>query len=195
MSTIEETIEVRVPVTMAYNQWTQFEDFPTFMEGVEEVRQIDDTHLHWRAEIAGKAKEWDAEITDQRPDECVAWTATDGAGNGGVITFQAVSEDKTQVKARMDIEPEGVAEKAGDVLGVVKRRVKGDLERFKKLIEARGSESGAWRGEVRDGERTDEQGPELGEKLGSTSNGAAAAERPLGTGHGTKPTGGFEPHR
>jgi uncharacterized membrane protein len=183
MSTIEETIEVRVPVTMAYNQWTQFEDFPTFMEGVEEVRQIDDTHLHWRAEIAGRAKEWDAKITDQSPDRCVAWTATDGAGNGGVITFHPVSDERTQVKAKMDVEPEGVAEKAGDVLGVVKRRVKGDLERFKKLIEARGSESGAWRGEVRDGQRTD------------TGNGATAAQRPLGSGHGTKPTGGFEPHR
>ena len=118
MSTIEETIEVRVPVTTAYNQWTQFEDFPTFMEGVEEVRQIDDTHLHWRAQIAGKAKEWDAKITDQSPDRCVAWTATDGAGNGGVITFHPVSGDRTQVKAKMDVEPEGVAEKAGDVLGV-----------------------------------------------------------------------------
>ena len=148
MSTIEESIEVQVPVRTAYNQWTQFEDFPRFMEGVQEVRQLDDTHLHWKADIAGQEREWDAEITEQHPDERVAWKSTGGAQHAGVVTFHRIGDEQSRVMLQLDVEPEGVTEQVGDKLGFVKRRVKGDLERFKELIESRGSETGGWRGEV-----------------------------------------------
>jgi ribosome-associated protein YbcJ (S4-like RNA binding protein)/carbon monoxide dehydrogenase subunit G len=148
MSTIEQSIEVAVPVRAAYNQWTQFEEFPRFMEGVEEVRQLDDTHLHWRTKVGGREQEFDAQITEQRPDERIAWTATQGVEQAGVVTFHRVDDGRTKVMLQLDAEPEGAVEKVGDALGVLKRRVKGDLERFKELIEARGAESGAWRGEV-----------------------------------------------
>jgi uncharacterized membrane protein len=154
MSKIEESIEIGVPVRAAYNQWTQFEEFPRFMEGVEEVRQLDDTHLHWKAEMWGKVKEWDAEISEQRPDERVAWTATEGARNAGVVTFHKIDENKSRVMLQLDVEPDGPAESVGDALGVVKRRVKGDLERFKEFIEGHGRETGAWRGEVDRGQAT-----------------------------------------
>jgi uncharacterized membrane protein len=149
VSNIEQSIDVSVPVRSAYDQWTQFEEFPRFMEGVEEVRQLDDTHLHWRTKVAGREKEFDAEITEQLPDERVAWRSRAGAEHAGVVTFHRLGENETRVMVQMDVEPEGVVEKAGDALGLVKRRVHGDLERFKELIEGRGSESGAWRGEVR----------------------------------------------
>ena len=148
MSTIEESIDVAVPVRTAYNQWTQFEDFPRFMEGVEEVRQIDDTHLHWRTKVGGRDKEFDAEITEQRPDERIAWSATRGAEQAGVVTFHRVDDRRTRIMLQLEAEPDGTAEKVGDALGVLKRRVKGDLERFREMIESRGSESGGWRGEV-----------------------------------------------
>jgi uncharacterized membrane protein len=149
MSTIEQSIEVEVPVRTAYNQWTQFEDFPRFMEGVESVRQLDDTHLEWTAEIAGVRRQWTAEVTEQLPDERVAWRATSGTDNAGVVTFHRLAEDRTKVMLQLDVEPEGVVEQAGDKLGFVKRRAAGDLERFKEFIEHRGTETGAWRGEVR----------------------------------------------
>ena len=148
MTTIEQGIEVDVPVRTAYNQWTQFEEFPRFMEGVEEVRQIDDTHLHWRAKIGGHEVEWDAVITEQFPDERVAWKATDGKANAGVVTFHRIDDRQTKVMVQMDWEPEGAKEKIGAALGMDNRRVQGDLQRFKELIESRGTESGAWRGEV-----------------------------------------------
>jgi uncharacterized membrane protein len=148
MSTIEESIEIDVPIRTVYDQWTQFEDFPAFMEGVESVQQIDDTHLHWVAEVAGVRREWDAEITEQHPDERVAWTATDGTRNAGAVTFHRVAEDKTKVMLQLDVEPEGLVEQAGDKLGFVRRRVTGDLERFKEMIEQRGTSTGAWRGDV-----------------------------------------------
>jgi uncharacterized membrane protein len=148
MSTIEESIEVQVPVRTAYNQWTQFEEFPRFMEGVEEVRQVDDTHLHWKADIAGQDREWDAEITEQHPDERVAWKSTGGAQHAGVVTFHRIGDEQSRVMLQLDVEPEGLTEQVGDKLGFVKRRVKGDLERFKELIESRGSETGGWRGVV-----------------------------------------------
>jgi uncharacterized membrane protein len=148
MSRIEQSIEVEVPVRTAYNQWTQFEEFPKFMEGVEEIRQLDDTHVHWKAEIAGRTKEWDAEITEQRPDERIAWTAREGAENAGVVTFHRIDDARTRVMLQLDYETEGIVESAGDAAGVVERRVRGDLERFKQLIESRGAESGSWRGEV-----------------------------------------------
>jgi uncharacterized membrane protein len=148
MATIEESVEVQVPVRTAYNQWTQFEEFPQFMEGVEQVRQITDTKVHWVAEIAGQKREWDAEITEQTPDERIAWRSTQGASNAGVVTFHRLEEGRTKIMLQLDYEPEGAIEKAGDMLGMVKTRAKGDLKRFKEFIETRGAESGAWRGEV-----------------------------------------------
>ena len=146
---VEESIRVDVPVTTAYNQWTQFEDFPQFMENVESVQQLDEKRLHWKADVAGKTKEWDAEITEQIPDERVAWTSTTGARNAGVVTFHRLDENRSRVMLQMDVEPEGPVESAGAALGVLQGQVKGDLERFKKFIEERGQETGAWRGEVR----------------------------------------------
>ena len=148
MATIEESIEVNVPLSTAYNQWTQFEEFPRFMEGVEEIRQIDDTHLHWVAELGGTRHEWDAEITEQLPDERVAWRITDGKDNAGVVTFHRIDDNITRIMLQLEFEPEGFAEKAADVLGVIKHQAKGDLGRFKELIESRGGESGGWRGEI-----------------------------------------------
>jgi uncharacterized membrane protein len=141
-------VDVHVPIQTAYNQWTQFEDFPRFMEGVKSVTQTDDTHLHWVAEIAGKDKEWDAEITEQHPDERVAWTSTAGARNAGVVTFHRLDDSTTRVTLQMDVEPEGLVENVGDWAGVLDRRVEGDMQRFKEYIESRGVETGAWRGEV-----------------------------------------------
>jgi uncharacterized membrane protein len=148
MSNITESIDVEVPVRTAYDQWTQFEEFPQFMSGVERVDQLDDQRLHWVAKVAGKTKEWDARITEQTPDQRVAWTATSGAENAGVVTFHRIDDNKTRVTVQMDIDPEGVVENVGDKLGVPGGQVKGDLERFKKFIESRGVETGAWRGEI-----------------------------------------------
>jgi uncharacterized membrane protein len=148
MSTIEQSIELEVPVQTAYNQWTQFQDFPAFMEGVEQVQQIDERRLHWVAEFGGSRHEWDAEITEQLPDERVAWRNTDGKENAGVVTFHKLDDERSRLMVQMDWVPEGIKEKLGDALGISDRRVKGDLERFKNLIESRGRESGAWRGEV-----------------------------------------------
>jgi uncharacterized membrane protein len=148
MSTIEQSIDVNVPVHTVYNQWTQFEEFPRFMEGVEEVRQLDDRRLHWRANIGGRVEEWDAVITEQHPDERVAWKNTTGAPNAGVVTFHRLADTKTRIMLQMEYDPQGVVENLGDLLGVVSRRVANDLERFKEFIEARGQATGAWRGEV-----------------------------------------------
>ena len=149
MSKVVKSIDVDVPVRSAYNQWTQFESFPHFMEGVQEVRQLDDKNLHWRASIAGKEEEWDAVITEQKPDMRVAWRSTSGATNAGIVTFHRLGENKTRVTLQLDYDPEGVVENVGDALGFVSRRVEGDLERFKAFIEARGHETGAWRGEIK----------------------------------------------
>ena len=152
MATIEESIEVNVPLSTAYNQWTQFEEFPEFMEGIESVQQIDDTHLLWTAQIGGQREEWRAEISEQKPDERVAWHATEGRQNAGVVTFHRIDDTTTRVMLQMDWEPEGMKESAGAAMGLDSRRVKGDLERFKELIERRGTETGAWRGEVEQGQ-------------------------------------------
>jgi uncharacterized membrane protein len=152
MATIEQSIEVAVPVTTAYNQWTQFEDFPTFMEGVKEVHQLDDKRLHWVVEHNGQRHEFDAEITEQRPDERVAWRTTDGKSHAGVVTFHHLADSRSKVMVQMDWEPDGMLESIGAALGSDDRRVKDDLERFKELIEGRGSETGAWRGRVEHGE-------------------------------------------
>jgi uncharacterized membrane protein len=149
MSTIEQSIDVQVPVRTAYNQWTQFEEFPRFMEGVESVKQLDDVSLHWTAEIGGQRREWDAKITEQTPDQRIAWQNIDGATNAGVVTFHRIDDAQTRVMLQMEYDPEGFVEKAGDFLGVVKSRVKGDLGRFKEFIESRGRETGEWRGEVK----------------------------------------------
>jgi uncharacterized membrane protein len=154
MATIRETIEVAVPVQTAYNQWTQFEQFPSFMEGVEFVKQLDDTHLHWVADVGGQKVEWDAEITHQEPDRRIAWRATSGKPNSGDVTFQPVEADKTRIDVEMEYEAEGAKESAGGTLGFDSRRVKSDLERFKDFIEGRGTETGAWRGKVEGGEVT-----------------------------------------
>ena len=153
MARVEETIEVNVPVSTAYNQWTQFEEFPEFMDGVESVKQIDDTHLKWVAEVGGKRHEWTAEIVEQKPDKKVAWRALEGHYNSGTVTFEPVSEIETRITVVMEHETEGLTETLGSALGADSRRVKGDLERFKELVESRGAETGAWRGEVRQGER------------------------------------------
>jgi uncharacterized membrane protein len=152
MATIEESIDVNVPVSTAYNQWTQFEEFPDFMEGIESVQQIDDTHLLWTAEIGGEREEWRAEISEQTPDQRIAWHATEGKTNAGVVTFHRIDDGTTRVMLQLDWEPEGMKEKAGAAIGADSRRVKGDLERFKELIERRGTPTGAWRGEVEQGE-------------------------------------------
>jgi uncharacterized membrane protein len=148
MAKFEGSIDVSVPVRTAYDQWTQFETFPQFMEGVEEVRQITDTKLHWRAEIGGRTEEWEAEITEQIPDERVAWTSRTGAKNAGVVTFHHLDPNTTRIMLQVEYEPETAVESAGAVLGVVDRRMKGDLERFKEFIESRGEATGAWRGKV-----------------------------------------------
>ena len=148
MASVVDSIDVKVPVSTAYNQWTQFEEFPRFMEGVESVKQIDDTHLHWVAEVGGREKEWDAEITEQHVDERIAWNATSGAENAGVVTFHRIDDETSRVTLQMDVDPEGMVENVGTALGFLDRRVKGDLERFKEFIESRGAETGAWRGEV-----------------------------------------------
>ncbi|HZB94417.1 MAG TPA: SRPBCC family protein [Herpetosiphonaceae bacterium] len=148
MASVQKSIDVHVPVRTAYNQWTQFEEFPHFMQGVEEVRQLDDKRLHWTATIGGKTEEWDAAITEQVPDMRVAWTNTTGARNAGVVTFHRLDDTTTRVMLQLDYDPEGVVENVGDALGFVSRRVEGDLERFKEFVEARGQETGAWRGTI-----------------------------------------------
>jgi uncharacterized membrane protein len=148
MASIQKTIEVNVPVSMAYNQWTQFEDFPEFMDGIEEVKQLDDKSLHWKAKIGGKDEEWMAEIDEQIPDKRIAWHSISGARNDGIVTFEPLGPTKTQVMLHLEYDPEGIVETVGDKLGFVTHRVEGDLERFKKFIESRGTETGAWRGSV-----------------------------------------------
>ncbi|GAB2971864.1 SRPBCC family protein [Amycolatopsis acidiphila] len=148
MSTITESVEVHVPVSTVYNQRTQLESFPEFMEGVQEIRQLDDTHTHWRTSIGGVTREFGATITEQHPEERVAWTSDSGPRHAGVITFHRIDDGVTRVTSQMDIDPEGFAENVADKAGLIARRVKGDLQRFKEFIERRGQETGGWRGDV-----------------------------------------------
>jgi uncharacterized membrane protein len=148
MSRITDHVDVDVPVRVAYDQWTQFESFPEFMEGVERVIQLDDKTLDWTAKIAGKTKHWRAEIVEQEPDRVVSWRSLEGARNDGAVRFEPVDDNTTRVTLELDVEPEGAIESAGDALGIVDRRVKGDLDRFKDFIESRGQATGAWRGTV-----------------------------------------------
>jgi uncharacterized membrane protein len=149
METVEKSIEVNAPLQQVYNQWTQFEEFPKFMEGVEEVRQLDDRRLFWRAQIFGKTEEWEAEIYEQVPDQRIAWRSIAGAPNAGAVSFAAAGPETTRVTLALNYEPLGAVEKIGDALGIVSARVEGDLKRFRDFIEERGRATGAWRGEIR----------------------------------------------
>ncbi|MFJ2931913.1 SRPBCC family protein [Streptomyces sp. NPDC087219] len=153
MSMVKESIDVDIPLHHVYNQWTQFEEFPSFMEGVEDVRQLDDKHCHWRTKVGGVEREFDTEIVDQLPDERISWRTVSGdSKQKGVVTFQSLDEGHTRVILAMDFQPEGMAEKAGDMMGVLDRKVKGDLRRFKGFIEERGRETGGWRGRITPGQ-------------------------------------------
>ena len=155
MERIEKAIDVNCPLRTVYNQWTQFESFPKFMSGVKHVRQLDDTHVHWRASIWGKEKEWDAEITEQVPDQIIAWRSISGdAPNAGAVRFEPISDNRTRVILAMEYEPQGAAESAGDALGALDSTVQSSVEGFKEFIEHRGGEEGGWRGEAHGGRRT-----------------------------------------
>jgi uncharacterized membrane protein len=153
MRQIEKTIEVDCPVRTVYNQWTQFEDFPKFMAGVKSVRQLDDTHLHWQAEVWGKDEAWDAEITEQTPDTRISWKSVAGAKNTGTVRFEPLGPERTRVRLALAYEPEGVVENLGNALGVMESQVQNSVDDFKKFIESRGEATGAWRGEVHDSQR------------------------------------------
>lgn len=148
MSSYTESVEVDVPVRTAYNQWTQFEEFPRFMKGVESIRQDADDRLHWKVDFDGVSREFDTKITEQTPDHRIAWNTVEGTSHAGVVTFHKLSDDKTKVTLQMDYEPEGLLENIGDKAGFVSRRLEGDMERFKEFIESRGAETGAWRGDI-----------------------------------------------
>jgi uncharacterized membrane protein len=148
MARFEDSIDVNVPVRTAYNLWTQFEEFPSFMEGVERVVQRDAKTLDWTAKVAGQTKEWTATITDQVPDVRIAWKSVSGDENAGAVLFQSLDPNRTKVTLKLDADPEGIVETVGANLGFLEARVKGDLKRFKEFIESRGTETGAWRGEV-----------------------------------------------
>jgi uncharacterized membrane protein len=149
MATIEKSVDVSVPLRTVYDQWTQFEEFPRFMEGVTEVQQLDDKRVHWKAEIGGQEREWDAEIYEQVPDQRIAWRSISGKDNAGIVTFQALGANKSRINLRINYDPKGFMENAGDLTGLVSQRVQGDLERFRDFIEKRGVETGAWRGQIR----------------------------------------------
>jgi uncharacterized membrane protein len=151
---VESSIEVAVPVSAAYNQWTQFEEFPQFMEGVEEVRQLDDTRLRWVASVGGRRAEWDAKILEQHPDRQISWISEDGKKNRGTVTFESLGEDRTLVRLSLGYQAEGFVEAVGSAAGFDRRRIEGDLVRFKELIEGRGTETGAWREDISAGTTT-----------------------------------------
>jgi uncharacterized membrane protein len=171
MAKIDKKIEVNVPLSAAYNQWTQFEEFPRFMEGVQQVEQLSDERLHWVADIAGEKKEWYARITRQVPDEVLAWESEGGAMNDGTVIFKPLDAGKTEIELHLNYDPEGFKEQVGGALGVVSRRVSGDLERFKEFIETRGVETGAWRDEIIHGANSDER-DQLNRKDYDTSMGS-----------------------
>ncbi len=152
METIEKSIEVDAPICAVYNQWTQFEEFPRFMDGVDQVQQLDNKRLHWKATIAGKSKEWDAEIVEQTPDQIISWRSIAGAPNSGSVRFGVVNGNTTRVTLTLNYQPESATEKMGDALGLVSGKVEGDLKRFKEFIEERGRETGGWRGEIHGGQ-------------------------------------------
>jgi len=150
-STVEKSIEVEAPVATVYNQWTQFEEFPRFMEGVERVEQLNDKRLRWRAQVGVTTQEWEADIVEQVPDSRIAWRSATGAENSGVVSFEPAGENRTKVTVQLTYDPSGVVENVGDALGLVSRRIEGDLKRFQEFLEARGRETGGWRGQIRAG--------------------------------------------
>ena len=190
MAKIEKSIDVNVPVREAYNQWTQFETFPQFMDAVESVRQDGDTRLHWVAQIAGRRQEWDAEITEQTPDQRIAWTSTTGDRNAGAVDFHRVDDNLTRITLTMDIEPSGAVESLGTALGIPAGQVEGDLKRFKAFIERRGEATGAWRGEVEQDDVTGSRGTGSSadterELAGAGAMGTSGSSRDLGTDYGS----------
>jgi len=188
---IEEEIEVGVPITTAYNQWTQFEEFPRFMKGVDEVRQLDDTLLHWAATVAGRHAEWDAKIIEQEPDRRITWESTDGKRTRGSVSFEEAGSGRSRVRLHMSYTPEGVAEKVGSAVGLDTRRVRGDLERFRELIESRRVETGAWRGEINDGTKTNVVQPKTGSGAarGADAEGASGPTATNGKSSGKRDRG------
>jgi uncharacterized membrane protein len=154
MKTITKSIEIDLPVTTVYNQWTQFEEFPQFMEGVNKVRQLDDQRLHWETEIGLAEREFEAEITEQTPDQVIAWRALGDTKHVGRVTFESLEASKTRVNLEMQHAPENFTEKAGDMLGIVGTRIQSDLRSFKKMIEERGTETGSWRGNIDESGKT-----------------------------------------
>jgi ribosome-associated toxin RatA of RatAB toxin-antitoxin module len=195
VSTIEKSIDVDVPVRAAYNQWTQFAEFPRFMEGVERVEQINDTMTHWVTRIGGVTREFDAQIVEQQPDKVVHWRSVKGPRNEGEVRFEPLDEDHTRITLNMHYEPEGVLEKAGDALHIVERRAEADLKRFKEFIEERGVETGAWRGDVDEGRaKTPRESDRTGEDIPGVSAGAGRyGETGLGTGGATPGRAGAQP--
>lgn len=184
MASVDKKITVDVPVRVTYNQWTQFEEFPRFMEGVKSVEQLGDSRLHWVAEIGGERKEWTAGITRQVPDNVIAWVSEGGRKNDGTVIFHPVEENRTEVELHLEYEPEDMKEKVGDWLGVVSRRVEGDLKRFKEFVETRGVETGGWRGEIQHGE-----GVGTGSEMGSGRAGGmpgSTGDLPADTGRGMR---------
>ena len=177
-------IDIDLPVSTVYNQWTQFEDFPLFMKHVVDVRQIDDTHLHWKAKISGVSREWTAEITEQTPDQRIAWTATDGTKNAGVVTFHALNDDTTRVVLQLETDPQGFLEHVADWGGYISDRSKKDMDAFKDFVESRGKSTGAWRGTVerdsmRDLHKREEDLRELDDAELARRAQEAGLERPL----------------
>jgi uncharacterized membrane protein len=179
MEKIEKTIEVDAPISTVYNQWTQFEEFPRFMEGVKEVRQLDDKRLHWVAEIGGKRKEWDAEIFQQIPDQAIGWRSMTGTKNTGQVSFEPTGNNGTKICLLLNYDPEGAVENIGDALGVVGRRIEGDLQRFKEFIQTRQRETGAWRGEIH------------GKKVQSPGGKGSGSEPSTPPGYGSMGTSGL----
>ncbi|CAN7173310.1 cyclase [Arthrobacter sp. Leaf337] len=186
MATLQETIEVEVPVSTAYNQWTQFESFPEFMKGVESVEQIDETSLHFRTDIAGVRREYNAQITEQLPDRRIAWVSTDKPRNAGEISFESLGPEHTRVTVALEWEPEGLVEKAGSAVGAVSHQLSADLKRFKHFIESRGIETGAWRSAVDHGE-VEETEEEAGFAANAPAHHAHVSEAPGSAAHESHP--------
>jgi hypothetical protein len=181
---VTKTVLVNVPVSRAYNQWTQFEDFPRFMSGVQSVTQLDDDRLDWVAEIAGVRRQWQARILEQVPDQKVAWAATEGATNAGAVTFEDIGGGQTSVTLVLEYEPEGLVEKAGDALNIVERQAKGDLDRFKEFIESEEYATGAWRGSVTTGGRVGTPGVESAAESRGDSGKAGVSGKAVAAGVG-----------
>jgi uncharacterized membrane protein len=189
VTTFEKSVDVATPVRTAYNQWTQFESFPNFMGGVDEVVQQTPTRTHWRTTIAGVTREFDAEITEQHPDERVAWRSIDGPAHSGVVTFHRIDDRTTRVHLQMEYAPESLTEKAGALVGAVGYRIQSDLDRFKAFIEKRGDETGAWRGEV---DRPPQQGERRMAERGGTSGGSVPPRDATDPGFGPGGAGGMD---